>query len=156
MSLFVCSSCLSRKSVFSWVGSIKDGLISEGILTLVPFSIKGAKTLSWAENLNKLFTVMGRKFKFSSQERDLAPFVDNGTKHPLRLSYLYLEIFHWSNHVIWNVIMYSKVKFGWLLGANYNMLSCPKELMWLVLHFVQSVQMNLHLKLIGTIFLCIF
>ena len=29
---------------------------------------------------NKLFTVMGGKFKFSAQESDLAHFVGNGTK----------------------------------------------------------------------------
>ena len=47
----------------------KGGLISEGIFTLVPFP----------KNLNKLFTVMGRKFK-TAQESDLTPFVGNGTK----------------------------------------------------------------------------
>ena len=60
--------------------SKKGGLISEGILTLVPLPTKGAKSLSCAENLNKLFTVKGGKFKFSAQGRDLALFVDNGTK----------------------------------------------------------------------------
>ena len=34
---------------------IKGGLISEGILTLVPLSEKGAKSLPEAENLKKLF-----------------------------------------------------------------------------------------------------
>ena len=29
------------------------------------------KSLSWAENLNKLFTVLGGKFKFSAQDSDL-------------------------------------------------------------------------------------
>ena len=32
---------------------------------------KYSKSLSWAENLNKLFTVLGGKFKFSAQDRDL-------------------------------------------------------------------------------------
>ena len=31
----------------------------------------GFKSLSWAENLNKLFTVLGGKFKFSAQDSDL-------------------------------------------------------------------------------------
>ncbi len=31
---------------------VKGCLISEGILTLVPLPTKGAKSLSWAENLN--------------------------------------------------------------------------------------------------------
>ena len=33
-----------------------------------------------AENLNKLFPVMGGKFKFSAQESDLVFFVGNETK----------------------------------------------------------------------------
>ena len=33
---------------------IKGGLISEGILALVPLPTKGAKSLPWAENLNNL------------------------------------------------------------------------------------------------------
>ena len=33
--------------------------------------IKYSKSLSWAENLNKLFTVLGRKFKFPAQDSDL-------------------------------------------------------------------------------------
>ena len=32
---------------------------------------KYSKSLSWAENLNKLFTVLGGKFKFSAQDSDL-------------------------------------------------------------------------------------
>ena len=47
---------------------------------MVPLPIKGAKLLPWAENLNKLFTVLCGKFKFSAQGSDLAPFVGNGTK----------------------------------------------------------------------------
>ena len=58
----------------------KGGLISEGILTLVSLPIKGAKSLPWAENLNKLFTGMGEKFKFYAQRSDLTPFVGNSTK----------------------------------------------------------------------------
>ena len=30
--------------------------------------------------MNKLFNEKGKKFKFSAQGRDLAPFVGNGTK----------------------------------------------------------------------------
>ena len=32
---------------------------------------KYSKSLSWAENLNKLFTDLGGKFKFSAQDSDL-------------------------------------------------------------------------------------
>ena len=56
------------------------GLISEDVLTLVPLPTKGAKSLFRAENVNKLFTVMGRTFKFSVEKSDLTPFVGNGTK----------------------------------------------------------------------------
>ena len=61
----------------------KSGLISEGILTLVPLPTKSAKLFHWAEDLNKLLTVMGEKFKFSAQGSDLAPFVANGTKYKI-------------------------------------------------------------------------
>ena len=37
---------------------------------------KKSKSLSWAENLNKLFTDMGGKFKFSAQDRDLEYFFE--------------------------------------------------------------------------------
>ena len=36
--------------------------------------------LSCAETLNKLLTVMGRKFKLSDRGNDLAPFVADGNK----------------------------------------------------------------------------
>ena len=45
---------------------------------MVPLPKKGAKSLPWAENLNKLFN--GGKFKLSVQGRDLAPLFGNGTK----------------------------------------------------------------------------
>ena len=35
---------------------------------------KYSKCLSWAKNLNKLFTVLGGEFKFSAQDRDLEYF----------------------------------------------------------------------------------
>ena len=59
---------------------IKGGLISEGILTLVPLPAKCAKLISRAEDFNKLFTEKGRKFKVSAQGCDLALFVGNGSK----------------------------------------------------------------------------
>ena len=42
----------------------KDRLITKGILALVPFPTKFSKLLSWAKNLNRLFTTMGEKIKF--------------------------------------------------------------------------------------------
>ena len=58
----------------------KDRLISEGILTLVPLPTKFSKLLSWAKNLNRLFTTMGEKMKFCAQKSDMAPYVGNGTR----------------------------------------------------------------------------
>ena len=49
-------------------------------LASVPLPTKGAKLLPLVEKVNSFFTVKGRKFKFSAQEKDLAPFVGNGTK----------------------------------------------------------------------------
>ena len=81
----------------------KGGLISEGIVTLVPLPVKSAKSLPLANSLNKLITVItiGRKYKFSAQGSDLAPFVDHGNKikvpseikPPLVIS-SYLDVFH--------------------------------------------------------------
>ena len=66
--------CWKLKKILNY----KDGLFSESILTCVPLPSKGAKLLLWAENLNKLFTVKGGKFKFSVHFP--APFVGNWTK----------------------------------------------------------------------------
>ena len=60
--------------------SFKGGSISEGSLNLAPLARKGTKPLTWAENSNRLFPDMGRTFKFSAQESDLASFVGNGSK----------------------------------------------------------------------------
>ena len=62
---------------------------------------KYSKSLSWAENLNKLFTVLGWKFKFSYKDSDVeylfwrskTPPVSSELRHPLEnmkfLSQLY-------------------------------------------------------------------
>ena len=55
-----------------------------------------SKSLSWAENLNKLFTDLGRKFKFSAQDSDLEylfwhcknPPVSSEVKPPLVIALL--------------------------------------------------------------------
>ena len=46
----------------------------------LPLITKGAKSLSWAENLNFLPKTVNNLYKFSAQEINLAPFVGNGTK----------------------------------------------------------------------------
>ena len=51
--------------------SPKGGFKSEDTGEFLLLQNKYSKLLSWAENLNKLFTVLGGKFKFSAQDSDL-------------------------------------------------------------------------------------
>ena len=48
----------------------KGGFKSEDTGKILRLKHKYSKSLSWAENLNKLFTVLGRKLKFSAQDSD--------------------------------------------------------------------------------------
>ena len=49
----------------------KGGFMSEDTGEFFHCQHKYSKSLSWAENLNKLFTVLGGKFKCSAQDSDL-------------------------------------------------------------------------------------
>ena len=49
----------------------KGGFYSEDTGEFLHCQNKYSKSLSWAENLNKLFTVLGGKFKFSAQDSDM-------------------------------------------------------------------------------------
>ena len=49
----------------------KGGFKSEDTGEYLLLQNKYSKSLSWAENLNKLFTVLGGKFKFSAQDSNL-------------------------------------------------------------------------------------
>ena len=49
----------------------KGGFKSEDTGGFLLLQNKYSKALSWAENLNKLFTDLGVKFKFSAQDSDL-------------------------------------------------------------------------------------
>ena len=51
--------------------SNKGGFESEDNGDFFLLQNKYSKSPSWAENLNKLFTVLGGKFKFSAQDSDL-------------------------------------------------------------------------------------
>ena len=51
--------------------NVKGGFKSEDTEEFFHCQNKYSKPLSWAENLKKLFTVLGRKFKFSAQDSDL-------------------------------------------------------------------------------------
>ena len=58
-------------SFLCWVDFTKGGLKSEDTGEFLFLQNKYSKSLSWAENLNKLFTVLGGKFKFSAQDSGL-------------------------------------------------------------------------------------
>ena len=49
----------------------KGGFKSEDTEEFFHCQNKYSKSLSWAENLNKLFTVLDGKFQFSAQDSDL-------------------------------------------------------------------------------------
>ena len=49
----------------------KGGFKSEDTQKNLRCQHKYSKSLSWAENFNKLFIVLGGKFKFSAQDSDL-------------------------------------------------------------------------------------
>ena len=50
---------------------VKGGFMSEDTEGFLSCQNEYSKSLSWAENLNKLFTILGGKFKFSAQDNDL-------------------------------------------------------------------------------------
>ena len=47
------------------------GFMSEDTGCFLHCQNKYSKPLSWAENLNKLFTDLGRKFKFSAEDSEM-------------------------------------------------------------------------------------
>ena len=60
--------------------SVKGGLISKGSLNSAPLPSKGAKSLSWAENLNKLLYWYGQEIQIFCSGEWFGPFVANGTQ----------------------------------------------------------------------------
>ena len=50
---------------------LKVGFKSEDTAGFLLLQNRYSKSLSWAENLNELFTDLGGKFKFSAQDRNL-------------------------------------------------------------------------------------
>ena len=54
-----------------WLAVILKVALSQDIEECFHCQNKYSKSLSWAENLKKLFTVLGGKFKFSAQDSDL-------------------------------------------------------------------------------------
>ena len=68
---------------------LKGGFKSEDTGKILCLHHKYSKSLSWEENLNKLFTVLVEKFKFSAQDGDLqnSP-VSSHLKPPLVCTYV--------------------------------------------------------------------
>ena len=63
---------------------------------------KYSKSLSWAENLNKLFTVLGEKFKFSAQDSDLEYLCWRCKNSPVSSHYEFLE--YWNTQKsVWRI-----------------------------------------------------
>ena len=65
----------NRKSI------TKGDFFSESAMCFSHFQNEYFKSLSWAWNLNKLFTVMGGKFKFQVQDSDLEYLFCRFDKH---------------------------------------------------------------------------
>ena len=59
---------MSMKYVYVCKEEPKDGFKSDDTGEFLLLQNKYSKSLSWAVNLNKLFTVLGGKFKFSAQD----------------------------------------------------------------------------------------
>ena len=54
---------------------LKGGFKSEDTGEFLLLQYKYSKSLSWAENLNNLFTVLGGKFKFSAHDSIFGIFI---------------------------------------------------------------------------------
>ena len=65
---FKTPKCLKTAIFIKWIVTIftKGGFKSEDTGEFLHLQDKYSKSLSWAENLNKLFTDLGGKFKFSA------------------------------------------------------------------------------------------
>ena len=61
----------------------KGGFMSEDTGGFLHCQIKYSKSLSWAENLNKLSTDLGGKFKFSAQDSDLEYLIWQCKNYPV-------------------------------------------------------------------------
>ena len=76
ITIFTCDVqlyqvCELYQKVFMIIEIIKCGFFSEISMRFSNLQNKYSKSLSWAWNLNKLFIVMGGKFKFQVQDSDL-------------------------------------------------------------------------------------
>ena len=61
----------SRRGRGKPLHTVKGGFKSKNTEEFFRCQNKCSKSLSWADNLSKLFTVLGVKFKFSAQDSDL-------------------------------------------------------------------------------------
>ena len=67
-----CNGSIFNETDFTFYRPTKGGFMSEDTGGFLHCQNRYSKSLSWAESLNKLFTIMGGKFKYSAQGRDLA------------------------------------------------------------------------------------
>ena len=87
----------------------KGGFYSEDTGEFLHCQNKYSKSLSWAENLNKLFNVLGGKFKFFAQDSDLEylfwrcknPPVSSELKSSLRYGIIIIQFILSSNYRSW-------------------------------------------------------
>ena len=70
INMYIGETCCKKLSNLQDL-IVKGGFKSEDTGEFLLLQNKYSKALSWAENLNKLFTVLGEKFKFSTQDSDL-------------------------------------------------------------------------------------
>ena len=62
-----------KLNLFMYSSATRGGFKSEDTGEFLLLQNKYSKSLSWAENLDKLFTVLGGKLKFSAQDSNLIP-----------------------------------------------------------------------------------
>ena len=72
-----------KLNLFMYSSATRGGFKSEDTGEFLLLQNKYSKSLSWAENLNKLFTVLGGKFEFSAQDSDLEYLFWRSKKPPV-------------------------------------------------------------------------
>ena len=80
-----------KLNLFMYSSATRGGFKSEDTGKFLLLQNKYSKSLSWAENLNKLFTVLGGKFKLSAQDSDLEYLCWRCRNYPIS-SYLKLPL----------------------------------------------------------------
>ena len=90
---------------------VKGGFKSEDTREFSLLQNKCSKSLSWADNLNKLFTDLGGNFKFSAQDSDLE-YLFWRSKNPPVSSDLKPPLIHHRLHIKENLFGFGVLGFG--------------------------------------------